>query len=115
LPWPPEPETRNAASLRADESSILHLYRRVLAVRRSSAALQHGGLMLLPSREEVLAFRRECREEEGDAWVVAVNFLDRPLEFDPGEPLSIVVASDGCGEGKPFPGRLEAGQAVVLR
>jgi alpha-glucosidase len=115
LPWPPEPETRNAASLRADQTSILHLYRRVLAARHSSEALQRGGLMLLPSREEVLAFRRECREADGDARVVAVNFRDRALEFDPGEPLSVEVASDGRGEGERFGGRLDAGQAVILR
>ena len=115
LPWPPEPEMRNAASLRADETSILHLYRRVLAARRSSEALQRGGLTLLPSREEVLAFRRECREADGDARVVAVNFRDRALEFDPGESLSVEVASDGRGEGERFGGRLDAGQAVILR
>src|SRR5207249_6133321 len=39
LPWPPEPERRNAAALRADDGSILHLYRRLLAARRASAAL----------------------------------------------------------------------------
>jgi alpha-glucosidase len=115
LPWPPEPETRNAASLRADETSILHLYRRVLAARRGSAALQRGKLVLLPSCEEALAFRRECREGEVDERVVAVNFRNRSLEFDPGEPLSIQIASDGRGEGEPFRGRLEADQAVILR
>ena len=31
------------------------------------------------------------------------------------ESLSIEVASDGRGEGEPFPGRLEADQAVILR
>src|SRR5260221_4217343 len=36
LPWPPEPELRNAEALRADEGSILHLYRRILAARRAS-------------------------------------------------------------------------------
>ena len=115
LPWPPEPESRNAASLRTNESSILHLYRRVLAARRSSSALQRGGLTLLPSHEGVLAFRRECGAKESDARVVAVNFDDLALEFDPGGSLSIEVASDGRGEGRPFRGRLEADQAVILR
>jgi alpha-glucosidase len=115
LPWPPEPETRNAASLRADESSIPHLYRRVLAARRSSPALQCGELTLLPSHEEVLAFRREHRGKVRDARTVAVNFGARALAFDPGESLSVEVASDGRGEGESFRGRLEADRAVILR
>src|SRR5207237_6382713 len=44
LPWPPEPDHRNAAALRADGRSILHLYRRVLAARRASPALHAGDL-----------------------------------------------------------------------
>jgi hypothetical protein len=87
----------------------------VLAARSASEALQGGGLALLPSREEVLAFRRETRGNEGDARVVAVNFGSRALEFDPGESLTVEVASHGCGEGARFRGRLDTDQAVILR
>jgi alpha-glucosidase len=37
---------------------MLALYRKVLAVRRSTAALGDGGLAWLPSADHVLAFRR---------------------------------------------------------
>ncbi len=80
-----------------------------------AAALRFGELTLLPSCEEVLAFRRECREKDADARVIAVNFGSRTLEFDPGEPLSVELASNSRGDFKPFRGRLDADQAVILR
>jgi alpha-glucosidase len=46
---------------------------------------------------------------------VIVNFTGEAKDVDvPGE-WSVEVASDGAGEGKPFPGRVSADQAVVLR
>jgi alpha-glucosidase len=111
LPWPPEPDDRNVASLRADESSILHLYRRLLGLRRSSIALQIGEMeMIETSPEGVLAWHRRSGE---DHRVVAINFTD---EEATGLELTGVVdvSSNGRGEGEPFTGRLDGAQAVVL-
>ncbi|MDP9387234.1 MAG: alpha-amylase family glycosyl hydrolase, partial [Actinomycetota bacterium] len=36
LPWPPHADRRNAEILAADDASVLHLYRRLLAARRRS-------------------------------------------------------------------------------
>src|SRR6185503_6885286 len=38
LPWPPEPVGRSVERLRDDPGSILHLYRRLLALRRATPA-----------------------------------------------------------------------------
>src|SRR5690606_7022767 len=46
LAFPPEAAARSVARQRGDESSILHLYRRALATRRSCAALRLGSLDL---------------------------------------------------------------------
>ena len=54
LPFPPQPDVRNVASLRTDPVSILHLYRALLAARRASPALQLGSLELLGTSEDVL-------------------------------------------------------------
>ena len=109
LPWPPEPSERNADALRADPGSILHLYRRMLAARQRSAALQVGRQVPVASPDGVLCWRRE---QESDVRTVAVNFTDQPvvLALD-GE---VEVASDGVGEGQPFSGILGPNQAVVL-
>ncbi len=49
LPWLPlvDPATRNVVAQAGDPDSLLSLYRRLLALRRSSPALRHGSLELL--------------------------------------------------------------------
>jgi alpha-glucosidase len=114
LPFPAGCATRNIASLAADPTSILHLYRRALALRRSSGVLRSGGQELLDAPDGVLAFRR------GDgpgAWTVLVNTTGNaravPLEASGGRPV-VRLASDGVGEGSPYSGVLAADQAVVV-
>jgi alpha-glucosidase len=115
LPFPPDPEVRNYASLRRDPSSILHLYRRLLELRRSSSALVRGEQAALELPEGVLGFRRS----DGDSsCTVLINFTDRTVvvgETGVDGPASVAVASDGSGEGLAFDGRLAADQAIVLR
>jgi alpha-glucosidase len=119
LPWPPGPEVRNAAALRADATSILHLYRRVLAARRRSPALQTGRFTQLSAPGGVLAYRRSG-EGDGDERLVAVNFSSETVAVAGADdafadPLVVEVASDGTGEGDGFGGMLAPDQAVILR
>jgi alpha-glucosidase len=110
LPWPPEPARRSVEAERADPGSILHLYRRLLAVRRASAALQLGTLRLLDAPPGVVAYERTAEE---DRRLVLVNCTAEPARCEAGGVVE--VASDGDGEGRPFGGRLGPDQAVVLR
>jgi alpha-glucosidase len=114
LPWPPDADARNAEALRADERSILHLYRRILAARRASDALRWGSMDLIDDVPDgVLAWRRSLGDDER---MVAINFTDGPIELGGSTftDLVVEVSSDGTGEGKPFPGTLTADQAVIL-
>ena len=111
LPWPPEPGVRNVASLRDDETSILHLYRRLLAERRTSPALALGELTLLDAPAGCVAWERTAGRERRR---VAVNFTGQDLELDLADGWRVVVASDRQGEGKPFGDVLGADQAVLL-
>jgi alpha-glucosidase len=90
---------------------MLHLYRRMLAARRSSPALAGGAFAWLPSPDGVLAWER-ADGASGDRRLVAVNFGGAPVEVD--LDGTVVVASDGRGEGKRYCGVLAADQAVVL-
>ncbi|HEY8526098.1 MAG TPA: alpha-amylase family glycosyl hydrolase [Acidimicrobiales bacterium] len=120
LPWPPEAATRNVATQRDDAGSILHLYRRLLAARRDSPALQVGDFAWVEGEGasaaaaggdgDVLAWRRWTAS--GDARVVAVNMGGAPARV----PVSgrVLVASDGRGEGDPFAGTLGPDSAVLL-
>jgi alpha-glucosidase len=111
LPWPPEAELRSVAAQREDPASILHLYRRLLGVRRTSPALRLGDYEPLPAPDGALAW---LRTRDGDRRAVAVNFAserDVPIDGD----WTVEVSSDGEGEGSPYRGRLGPDQAVVLR
>ena len=109
LPWPPEPERRALRVLRDDPASILHLYRRLLAVRRASPALQVGDWAAREAPDGVLAYERTAG---GDRRLVLVNFTSEPVAV----PAAgrVAVASDGGGEGAGFGGELAADAAVVL-
>jgi alpha-glucosidase len=111
LPFPPEAGPRSAEAQRADPTSVLHLYRRLLAARRASPALRTGDLEVLPSPEAVLAWRR--RSLDGDERTVLVNMGPDTEQLE--APGIVEVASDGRGEGQPFDGRLGPDTAVVLR
>jgi alpha-glucosidase len=113
LPWPPQPEANNVATLRADRGSILHLYRRLLAARRASPALHAGEWRLLDSPGDVLAYERRCGDDRrrvvanfGDETAVGVHWGGRWI---------IEVATSAGREGQLFDGRLAGTEALVLR
>jgi len=110
LPFPPEAAERSAEAQRADPTSILHLYRRLLAARRRSDALRLGHQELLDAPAGVLAWRRRCGDDER---VVLVNMGDAPATV--AATGTVEVASDGRGEGAAFDGVLDVDVAVVLR
>ena len=134
LPFPPAAEDRNVAALAADEDSILHLYRRLLALRRKTAVLRRGHLELLETPEQLLAVRRDLEADE--RWVI-VNFSEDAVAWQPhaadaapesqpagaqvppGRPFVVEISSGGAGAlsvpGSPFPGRIGPEEAVVLR
>jgi alpha-glucosidase len=110
LPFPPAAATRSAAVQRDDPASILHLYRRLLAARRRSPALQLGDLTLLDLPEGALGWRRSVGDDER---VVLLNMSAAPVEV--GLAGTVEVASDGTGEGDAFGGTLAPDTAVLLR
>ncbi|CAN5786832.1 alpha-amylase family glycosyl hydrolase [soil metagenome] len=113
LPWPPDAGSRNVEDLVADASSIVHLYRRLLAARKASTALQIGGQVLLDAPEGVVAWDRT---HEGDDRRLLVNFTGAPIAVAHlVAGWSVVVSSDGAAEGSPAPSELAPDQAVVLR
>jgi alpha-glucosidase len=114
LPFPPDPSDRSVEALRAETGSILHLYQRLLALRRDSAALREGGFRGLDTPDGVLGYERAAAE---DRWIVLVNFGDddAAVPVDELDSAHVEIASDGMGEGARFTGRLTAEQAVVLR
>jgi len=112
LPWPPEPERRNVAELRGDEASILHLYCRLLASRRGSAARRLVSWVTVITSAGTLAYLRVLGH---DRRAVLVNFTRKAIGAPVADRWLVEVASDGFGEGYPYEGRLGPDQAVILR
>jgi alpha-glucosidase len=112
LPWPPDAETSDAASRRADPGSILYLYRTLLAERRASPALSVGAQDLLDAPEGVLAWDRT---EGGDRRRLLVNFTGAAVPVgDLGDGWTVRITSDGGATGGPLGDDLGPDQAVVL-
>jgi alpha-glucosidase len=132
LPFPPDPHHRNHTDQRSDASSILHLYRRLIALRHRAQALSLGDFELVDLPEGLLGYRRTSGDE---AWVVVINFTDQAVDVDDRDGLHrseadaratahdgatltglyVEVSSAGVGQGDPFDGWLGADRAVVLR
>jgi alpha-glucosidase len=111
-PWLPFPDAADAETLRADETSILHLYRRLLAARRGSPALLTGDQQVLDAPDGLLAWERSSGS---DRRLVAVCFADAPVEVDLDGSWIVEVSSTGSGEDAPFDGVLPGDSAVILR
>jgi alpha-glucosidase len=109
LPFPPEPEHRNAVTLRGEPSSILHLYRSLLRLRRANPELRGGSFTLIDdhgeSGDDLVAFRR------GDTFVSVCNFSAEQRTTSLAGALEV---SSVAGR-TTFDGTLAAYEAVVLR
>jgi alpha-glucosidase len=107
LPFPPEAGARSAEALEADETSILHLYRRLLAARAASPALSIGELRLLDGLPAgVLGYERTHGD---DRRLVLVNYLDDAVPVDVNGWSAELTSDDGS-----FSGALRPSQAVLL-
>jgi alpha-glucosidase len=93
-PWLPvvDPDRRNVASQRADEGSLLNLYRRLLALR----ARLGGELEMLAADRDVLAYRRGHH-------VVALNLGAEERDAPAGGTLVIGTAEDALRSNRLAP------------
>jgi alpha-glucosidase len=112
LPWPPDADRRNVAAQRRDRRSMLHLYRRLLALRRASAALREGTWRVLDSPEGTLAYAREAERDER---LVVANFGDVEVPFEVGGGWTMALSSAGAGGGGAYAGFVPGETAIILR
>jgi alpha-glucosidase len=114
LPFPPDAEAQAVDRQRADPTSTLALYRRLLARRRACAALHAGDFewVLDHGADGVLAWRRTAGAE---VRLVIVNFRAERREVTVDGAWVVESASDDPAvEGRPFDGVLAPDRAVVL-
>ena len=111
LPWPPDPATRNLQSQQADEGSILHLYRRLLAARQESDALRLGTWAATAGPAGVLAYERASATHRRR---VVANFSDAPVALPVDGEWIVDIATRSSASGK-WTGQLGPTEAVLLR
>ena len=106
---------RNVAIQERDPESELALYRRAMALRRSSEALRLGSYERVDAPEVVLAYMRESGPER--VWV-AVNFLPEEAALDPPAGEIVLATSremEGLGTGGPLALPADGAVAVAVR
>jgi alpha-glucosidase len=118
-PWLPLGGTfdkDSTADQRRDKTSILHLYRRLIDLRRKRAALLFGSYGTVLADGNLLVFTRELGRER---LLIALNFGDKPTAANlaSGELAGqLVVSSAGDREGEPVRGsvKLRAHEGAVV-
>ena len=115
LPFPPDAAARSVEAQRTDPASMAWLYKRLLAARKASPALQGGALTLLDDAGAgLLAWERAG---SGDRRAVVVDVAGfGGLVPEALRSWTVVVASDGpVGEGELAGDTLRPGRSVWLR
>jgi alpha-glucosidase len=101
-PWLPigDAATRSVAAQRSERSSLLNLYRELLALRREHASLREGSFRRLDAPHDVLAYERRAG---GERALVALSFAAEPRELRLEEaPLRRALSTDPA---RALPGR----------
>ena len=128
LPWPPDPAAHSVEAQRADERSVLHLHRRLIALRRRHPSLRAGAMHLLDVHDDVVAYERGGEADagggaqgtaaSGSAPLVRVlaNLGEADIEVGDERTWQVLLTSDLdlAAEGQRFSGVVRGGQAVVL-
>ena len=117
-PWLPlaaDAPKRNVAAQRDDPASLFSLYRRLIWLRKESAALRRGSYRTLPAPSGVFAYAREA---EGERVFVALNFGKARRRVSPGSGEGrVLVSTDHArdGDGVDLGGfALAADEGVVV-
>ncbi|MFC7054291.1 alpha-amylase family glycosyl hydrolase [Hansschlegelia quercus] len=114
-PWLPlnDVATLNVADEARDPRSTLSLHRALLALRRSTPALEIGDYEGLEAAGDVLAFRRRLGGEE---IVIALNLGPKPAEIDLGEATVLLSTHmDRTGPEPAGPVKLRADEGLALK
>jgi alpha-glucosidase len=107
LPLTPDLRERNVAVQCRDPRSIYHLYRRLIALRRSrSATLVEGAYRPILARGDLLLF---SRESQGERLLIALNLGGLPEAANLADGLAgmILLSSHLDRDGEAIRGRID--------
>ena len=90
LPFPPDSDRLDVETQTADADSMLHLYRRTLALRKGAADLRDATFELVEMGGGALSYRR-------GPWLVVLNLADEPLALDRAMHATLCTAAEHEG------------------
>jgi len=106
----------NVEKQREDPQSMLTLYRRLLALRRSEPALNIGSFASVPELGDVLAYRRAAGDQR---FLIVLNLSADNALFSGALELrgALALSTHLDRDGEPFKGRLELrpNEGVIIR
>ena len=115
VPWLPMSAARaevNVQSLALDPRSILTLYRRLIALRRSHRALVSGSMRLVPPTADVMAYQRT---EGSERLLIALNLGHEACELPPIDGMLLLSSHlDREGDLLSGPVPLRADEGIVV-
>lgn len=98
LPFPPDASDRSVDSQGADPGSILHLYRRLLSLRRERAVLRSGSMSVHPPVDAAPNLVAFTRADGDDQVTVAVNMGSDPLTLHVEGAVLLTTSTDSEGD-----------------
>jgi oligo-1,6-glucosidase/alpha-glucosidase len=113
-PWLPLNDdwaTRNVAAQEADTSSLLRLYRQLLALRRGHAALAVGSFALTEAEEDVLSF---VRREGGQAVLVVLNLGGQMRHYTVPSGFAVRDMLASTKPSRPVDGIVRGDEGLIL-
>jgi len=114
-PWLPlndDWRTRNVAAQEADAGSLLHFYRRLLALRRSHPALAIGAFALTPAEDDVLSF---TRSEGGDTLLVVLNLGSQIRGYTVPDGYEVRETLASTRQTRDYDGTVRGDEGLILR
>ncbi|CCD97035.1 putative alpha-glucosidase [Bradyrhizobium sp. ORS 375] len=113
-PWLPQGDpANNVARLKDEPTSLLHLYRALVALRRRTPCLTQGDYQPLRSRNDILAFRRTLGR---NTILVLLNITHEPRRW-PGDEQGECLLSTDPGRRRGAisgPIQLRADEGVII-
>jgi oligo-1,6-glucosidase/alpha-glucosidase len=106
--WP----ARNVAAQDGDPTSMLALYRSLLALRRSTPALSMGSYVGADAGRDVLAYERRL---DGDRLLITLNLSAQPRQVTLPSGTQVVDVLASTLTSQPTNDRLEGNEGLVLR
>ena len=112
LPLSPDYLQRNVSALAHEPSSLLHLYRRLITLRRSQPVLVSGALQEISGEGKMLRYERV---EVNTRLLVLLNLGDQPLRVKAPDG-SILISTGATREGENVSGAIEiaANEGLVV-